>query len=58
MEQLQTCYLQMFGERLPDTEYMSLYDKWEASVPQALVSKPAPAPQSTGPITPKGTQTW
>ncbi|XP_074518878.1 uncharacterized protein LOC141784855 isoform X2 [Halichoeres trimaculatus] len=48
MEQLQTCYLQMFGQPLPYTQYLSLYSSWEASCPHTLPSKPAPAPQRTG----------
>ncbi|KAM3591779.1 uncharacterized protein V6R79_007248 [Siganus canaliculatus] len=31
MDQLQTSYTQHFGEQLPFTQYMSLYDSWEAS---------------------------
>ncbi|XP_039991364.1 protein NO VEIN isoform X3 [Xiphias gladius] len=31
MEQLQTFYFQQFGEQLPFAQYMSLYDRWEAS---------------------------
>ncbi|KAM8729268.1 uncharacterized protein AB9X84_026582 isoform 1-T2 [Acanthopagrus schlegelii] len=31
MDQLQNYYLKQFGEQLPLTQYMSLYDTWEAS---------------------------
>lgn len=31
MDQLQNYYLEHFGEQLPITQYMSLYDRWEAS---------------------------
>ena len=31
MDQLQKYYLEQFGEQLPLTQYMSLYDTWEAS---------------------------
>ncbi|XP_073345224.1 uncharacterized protein [Pagrus major] len=31
MDQLQKCYLEQFSEQLPLTQYMSLYDSWEAS---------------------------
>ncbi|XP_023257114.1 uncharacterized protein LOC111651359 [Seriola lalandi dorsalis] len=40
MEQLQTCYLDQFGEPLPLSQYMSLYNNWEAS---CLKTPPTPA---------------
>nr|XP_029134426.1 uncharacterized protein LOC109987450 [Labrus bergylta] len=48
MEQLQKCYLQMFGENLPLTQYISLYDSWEASCPETPPLQPTPDPQTKG----------
>ncbi|XP_047465584.1 protein NO VEIN isoform X3 [Mugil cephalus] len=51
MDQLQTCYFQRYGKQLPLTQYMSLYDNWQAkkmpadSEPTADV-KTAPATQN------------
>ncbi|XP_074476701.1 uncharacterized protein LOC141758850 isoform X3 [Sebastes fasciatus] len=42
MDQLQSCYLQQFDEELPITQYMSLYDSWEASCPQKVSTQPEP----------------
>ncbi|XP_029311722.1 uncharacterized protein LOC115024372 isoform X2 [Cottoperca gobio] len=42
MDQLQTCYSQQFGEQFPITQYMSLYDSWEASSPKKLPTQSEP----------------
>ncbi|KAF1374253.1 hypothetical protein PFLUV_G00248000 [Perca fluviatilis] len=42
MEELQTCYFKRFNEELPITQYMSLYDNWEASCPKKLPSQSEP----------------
>ncbi|XP_044034429.1 protein NO VEIN isoform X2 [Siniperca chuatsi] len=42
MDQLQTCYFQQFGEQLPLTQYMSLYDSWEASGPKKMPTQSEP----------------
>ncbi|XP_069563541.1 uncharacterized protein [Brachyistius frenatus] len=39
MDQLQTCYLQQFGQQLPLKQYMSLYDSWES---KTLPAQPEP----------------
>ncbi|KAM6963611.1 uncharacterized protein LKV04_019674 [Tautogolabrus adspersus] len=48
MDQLQMCYLETFGECLPRTQYISLYDNWEASCPKTPPSQPTPDPQTKG----------
>ncbi len=59
MDQLQTCYFQQFGEQLPLTQYMSLYDSWQASAPKKLPtqSEPTADPKTVGLQTTAGTQT-
>ncbi|XP_031146992.1 protein NO VEIN isoform X1 [Sander lucioperca] len=42
LDELQTCYLQRFNEQLPITQYMSLYDSWEASCPKKLHTQSEP----------------
>ncbi|KAI3365403.1 hypothetical protein L3Q82_010485 [Scortum barcoo] len=36
MDQLKVFYYQQFGEQFPLTQYMSLYDSWQASAPKEL----------------------
>ncbi|XP_068439866.1 uncharacterized protein [Clinocottus analis] len=42
MDQLQTCYFQQFDEPLPISQYMTLYDSWEASGPKKLPTHSEP----------------
>lgn len=50
MEQLQNCYFVQYGEQLPLSQYMALYDNWEAACPKSLPThaEPAAADPSTG----------
>ncbi|XP_034717175.1 protein NO VEIN isoform X2 [Etheostoma cragini] len=50
MDELKTCYFQRFKEQLPITQYMSLYDSWEASCPKKLPtqSEPTADPNTVG----------
>uniref|UniRef100_UPI0037E884B3 uncharacterized protein n=1 Tax=Semicossyphus pulcher TaxID=241346 RepID=UPI0037E884B3 len=56
MEQLQTNYFQHFSEQLPLSQYMSLYDSWEASCPETLPSEPAAQPHTGVQDTPAAAQ--
>lgn len=40
MEQLKIYYFQHFGEQLPLTQYMSLYDNWQASSHKMAPAQP------------------
>ncbi|KAK2885132.1 uncharacterized protein wu:fj29h11 isoform X1 [Channa argus] len=56
MDQLQTCYAYHFGETFPLTEYMSLYDSWEAKKLPSH-SEPAAHPNTSVPQTTAAAQT-
>lgn len=52
---LQTFYLKHFGEELPFAQYLSLYDKWKASLTNPPPSSPkATADPKTAPQAPSG----
>ncbi|XP_045924345.1 protein NO VEIN [Micropterus dolomieu] len=58
MDQLQTCYFQMFGEQLPLKQYMSLYDNWEAGAKKLPTqSEPATDPKTVALQTTAGPST-
>lgn len=58
MDQLQTCYFQVFGEQLPLKQYMSLYDNWEAGAKKLPTqSEPATDPKTVALRTTAGTLT-
>ncbi|XP_032358201.1 protein NO VEIN isoform X1 [Etheostoma spectabile] len=50
MDELKTCYFRRFNEQLPITQYMSLYDSWEASCSKKLPtqSEPTADPSTVG----------
>lgn len=60
MEQLQTCYIQHFGEKLPLPQYMSMYDCWQVSSQKKMPAQPE---TTTDPVTvvletPAGSVKW